>query len=187
MNARLLIQAFREGLSSFYFHLYCYFLNSMFLNTFEYAGKYQRVIDLILEVTSPTSVNESSILFCFLWQYLRSGISQSKYYRVYHLLYPLALQCACRRNTNKHFCAFNYCFKWSCLFLEICESSYLVFCCIHSFGSSLINCTFCITNYDIFGSKSFEQLRNGDSCCSCPINNNFGVFDGLLSHFQGID
>jgi hypothetical protein len=87
------IEAFGQGDGSLELHFLGYLLQMVFLDASEDSRENEGVVDLVLEVTSPTSIDEGTISLCLFRQYFRDWVGQREDNRLFiHRLNPFALQ-----------------------------------------------------------------------------------------------
>ena len=101
-----------DQLSGGQFHLVCDTGQIMQMDASEDAGEDQRVVDLVLEITSSTSIDESSRFVGFVGQDFRVWVSHGENYAIFvHRLHPFLLQCPSDRNSNKYISPFDHFFQ----------------------------------------------------------------------------
>ena len=177
-----------DQLSGGQFHLVCDTGQIMQMDASEDAGEDQRVVDLVLEITSSTSIDESSRFVGFVGQDFRVWVSHGENYAIFvHRLHPFLLQCPSDRNSNKYISPFDHFFQvpWDLAFVgHLWHFSFLS---IHSFFSAFVNCTLRIADDDVLDSVVQKKVGDCDTCGSSSIDNNFHILDGCIPQLGSID
>ena len=187
IGCQLFIQTFWDSNGSFDFHVHCDLFDVVIFNPLKNSRKHQRVVDLVLEIASATSVNKCSVFLSLFRQYLWHWVGKCEDDRFFHRFYPFAFKYSRSWYSDEYIGSFNGFLEWSSFFFRVGKFGNLVFLFVHSFRSSFVNGSFGIADNDLLCSKCIKQLCDCYACGTCSIDDNFYLVDFFVGQFKCVN